>query len=442
MGGSSHTPPVCEVTPIHRVLAHYEGIGDRYTTYPPASRWARQARPRGLTALQEQLRGPVELYVHVPFCVSRCALCTSHVVICDQPALGDDYLDRLGEQLQQLAPLGVQHLSIGGGTPTWLDAAQLDRLFAILDRYAPRQLGATATVGIDPEATDPEHLDALARAGVTQLRIGIQSLSGEVLRVARRQQSLARVRSLVLDAWSRGVRSIHHELMIGMPHQTPETLSTTLSSVLSLKPDRVSLIAYRGRPHGVDPALLPTAEARTELVLHARRVLLGAGYVGLGMGHYATPTDDLSQARRSGRLGWGPMGYTAQPDLPLIGIGTGAISAVHGRFAQQETELQAWSQAVFAGAQPVARFHEGSRDDRLRADVIHRLLCQHRIQFEAIEEAWGIRFEDTFRSALAHLDRLQGHGLVRVGRRRITVTEAGRLVLPAVAASFDAATRI
>ena len=423
------------------LILRYNRPGPRYTSYPPVPRWAADGAEDAWSALVHRVDRPVALYAHIPFCVSQCTYCGCNMVVSRRQSAGDRYLDALERQLATLGHPNVQWLHLGGGTPTWLDSKQLARLFALFDDYSPRMPGHETSVEVDPEVTSDDRLDALFEGGVTRVSIGVQSLERSVLEAVGRPQSFAAIQRVTRGARQRGATGVNLDLMVGLPHQTPTTLACTLQQVLELRPDRLAVFGYAHVPwlkrhqQAIDASTLPGPHARATLTLAAHRMLTDAGYDAIGMDHYALPDDPLAVAHRTRTLDRNFMGYTPHRGLPVLGVGMSAISEVDGHFLQQTSHLGRWWRAVEAGRTPVQRSYQSTLEDRIRAEVIRRVLCDQAVDLAVVaHNAGGV---PSFDDALRQLKPLQQDGLVEVRGAQVTVTEPGRLFLRNVAMAFD-----
>lgn len=423
---------------LDTVLRHRRA-GPRYTSYPPVPRWSEGGADDALRRLVGQVSGPVALYVHVPFCRRQCAYCGCNMVVSRRQEAGDRYLDALQRQLASLGPLEVAWLHLGGGTPTWLDPDQLGRLLGLIEG---RIEGAETSVEVDPEGVDDARLDALAAGGVDRISVGVQSLDPDVIAAVDRGQSEASVVRVIEGARARGMRQVNVDLMYGLPRQTTGTLARTLASVIDMAPDRLAVFGYAHVPwmkahQDKLTAELPDTRQRVDQSLLAHETLLQAGYVAIGLDHYALPDDPLATAQRDRCMDRSFMGYTPHAGLPVVGIGPSAISAVGGGFVQQTTHLGRWWRAVHAGVDPVARSFTSSPEERARGEIIRRVLCDLSLDTDELREELGIDVDALCPGAWERLAPLEADGLVQLTPTRLQVTDDGRLLVRNVAMAFD-----
>lgn len=435
------------MTPSPELLLRLDRPGPRYTSYPTVPSWTEGFTDADLDRAIAETEGPLQVYAHVPFCREQCWFCGCNQVVSARPSAGDRYLDALQRELEGLplaAPVPVRRIHLGGGTPTWLSRAQLDRLFGLLfDRFRPLE-GAELSVEVDPEVTSDDQLDQLAGFGVNRISVGVQSTDPRVLAAINRPQSTGRIRQAMDRARSHGMRGLNVDLVYGLPFQDRHNLATTLDDILALAPDRLAIYSYAHVPwlkahqRRIDEASLPGPVDKMGLFLQARDRLLEAGFVEVGMDHFARPDDELAVAAAERRLHRNFMGYTTLPDVPLLGLGVSAISELGGTYAQLQHHLGTWYRAVERREHPrVARGIRLDAEDRLRKDVIGALMCNFEVVKAAIEERHGVSFDRHFGPALASLAPLVDDGLVALAPDRVTVTPLGRFLVRNVAMAFD-----
>ncbi|HEU5057675.1 MAG TPA: oxygen-independent coproporphyrinogen III oxidase [Kofleriaceae bacterium] len=444
----------CAVDPAR--LARFVESAPRYTSYPPATEFgARFGEPEARSELA-RLRGDagaaISLYLHVPFCSSLCWYCGCNVVATRRRERGTAYVDVLADEIALLADAAgagrkVVELALGGGSPNFLQPADLERLFAAVRRGFRLGAGAEVSVELDPRDTREEQVAALVALGLSRISIGIQDFDPDVQAAIHRLQSAEQTRQLVEAARRLGVERINADLVYGLPRQTPATLARTLDEVIDLAPRRVALFGYAHlpslRPHQrlVERAgPLPDATGRAALFALAMERLTAAGYRMIGIDHFARPEDELAIAASEGRLHRNFQGYVVRRADVLLGCGATAISDSGGAYWQNEADLDIWQRRIAAGQLPVARGVSLHAEDRLRRQLITRLMCDGAIDFASFESAWPIRFEEHF---AAELDRLAGDDyreLVEVDRaeRRIAASAAGRMFLRNLCRVFDA----
>lgn len=443
----------CAVDPAQ--LARFVESAPRYTSYPPATEFAAgfgegEARAE-LARVRADGDAAVSLYLHVPFCTSLCWYCGCNVVATSRRERGTGYVSVLADEIALLAEAvgagrPVVELALGGGSPNFLAVADLERLFAAVRHGFALDARAEVSVELDPRDTREEQVAALVELGLTRLSVGIQDFDPEVQAAIHRLQSAEQTRRLFEVARGLGVERINADLVYGLPRQTPATLARTLDEVIELAPQRVALFGYAHlpslRPHQrlVERAgPLPDAGERAALFALAAERLARAGYRMIGIDHFARPEDELAIAASEGRLHRNFQGYVVRRAEVLLGCGTTAISDSGGAYWQNDADLASWQRRVEAGQLPVARGVALDREDRLRRQVITRIMCDGAVDFAAVERQWSIRFEDHF---AAELERLAGgdyRELVAIDRaeRRLDALPAGRMFLRNLCRVFD-----
>ena len=435
------------------LLRRLDVPGPRYTSYPTADRFATAF---GADDYRAGLRlraaapcaAPLSIYVHVPFCESVCYYCACNKVVTRQHGRAAGYLATLEREIGlHAAELGrgqpVSQLHLGGGTPTFLSDAELARLMAALRDAFTIEPGAEISIEVDPRTVDRGRLEHLAALGFNRLSFGVQDFDPEVQRAVHRIQPYAAVRALMAAARTIGFRSTNADLIYGLPKQTPDSFARILEQVCEILPERIALYAYAHLPERfkpqrrIDAASLPPAEQRVAMLAAAIARFTEAGYVYVGMDHFALPDDPLALAKREGRLHRNFQGYSTQPDCDLIGLGVSAIGKVGDTYSQNAKTLDGYAAAIDAGAFAVERGLLLSADDRLRRDVIMALMCQGRLEFEPIERSHGIDFRGYFERELAALRDMAQSGLVELQDDVVQVTAAGWFLIRAVAMVFD-----
>ena len=435
------------------LVRRYDGPGPRYTSYPPAPAFHDSFGPAehaGLLAASARDGKPLSLYVHIPFCATRCLFCGCNVVISRDRGWGARYLPLLEREMELAAePLDAARREVvqvhwGGGTPTFLPPPDLTALMAAIRRHFRLAASCEISVEVDPREASPEHLDALAAAGVGRLSLGVQDLDPQVQRAVRRVQTVELTQEVVAGARERGIRGINVDLIYGLPHQTVRGFRATVREVLSLAPDRLAVFNLAFLPsrfrhqRALDPAALPGPEEKLTLLEEAIGEIAAAGYVFIGMDHFAQLEDTLAQALRAGTLTRNFQGYSTHGGTDLVGFGVSSISAVGGGYAQNRRAIPEYRAAVEAGSLATERGLALSAEDRLRRDVILGLMCHFALDKGEIEQRHGIDFDRHFAAELRRLEPLAADGLLTLGRDRLAVTPRGRFVVRNVAMAFDA----
>jgi oxygen-independent coproporphyrinogen-3 oxidase len=439
-----------------QLLRELDTPGPRYTSYPTADRF-REPFDAGIyqAALRERAGGqrvgslaPLSLYVHIPFCESVCYYCACNKMVTRRHERSGPYLQALEREMElHSAVIGhtqpVSQLHLGGGTPTFLTDDELAGLMGAIRRHFKLDAQTEVTIEVDPRTAHPERLKALADIGFNRVSFGVQDFNPEVQRAIHREQPFEQVRELMHAARQLGFASINTDLIYGLPLQTAGSFATTVSQVASLRPDRIALYAYAHLPSRFKPqrripqAALPTPRTRLDMLSHAISGFLTHGYRYIGMDHFALPDDALAVAKRQGRLHRNFQGYTTQPESDLIALGVSAIGRVGAVYAQNAKTLEAYEEALQQGRWPTVRGLQASRDDLVRRSVIMALMCQGRVDFEAIECAHLVAFDSYFATELERLKAFEARGLLEIESGALQVTPQGWYFVRAIAMTFD-----
>ena len=437
------------------LLRRFDVPGPRYTSYPTADRFVEAFTEADFSqALAQRRHGaaamsmPLSLYVHIPFCESLCYYCACNKIITKHHERAEPYLRYLSREIDlYLAQLGagqvVSQLHLGGGTPTFLSDDELRELMAMLRRSFTLAPDGEYAIEVDPRTVDAARLATLAELGFNRLSFGVQDFDPEVQKAVHRVQPAEQVFALMEAARGLGFESANVDLIYGLPKQTPESFDRTLAEVVRLRPERIALYAYAHLPERFKPqrrivsAELPGAEAKLGMLSQSLSIFAEAGYVYVGMDHFALPKDPLAVAKRQGRLHRNFQGYSTQPDCDLIGLGVSAIGKVGATYSQNAKTMDEYCDPLNQGRLPVIRGLALTREDMVRRAVIMALMCQGRVVFESIELAWLLDFRRYFSAELEALQELADAGLVKVGGSDIEVTERGWYFVRAIAMVFD-----
>ena len=436
------------------LIDRYGGAGPRYTSYPTAVQFSEDYSGKDyLQALAESNSLPIpadlSLYVHVPFCSSPCFYCACNRVITRSETVGDRFLDTLETELALVAPRidadrCVEQLHLGGGTPTFLGIEQLGRLTETLRNHFSFSDQAQLGLEIDPRTIEPEGVMALRDMGYNRASIGIQDLDPEVQHAVNRVHDLATVSSIYGAVRAAGFDSVGVDLIYGLPLQTTAGFARTIESVIQMRPDRISLFNYAHLPHmfkaqrRIPDEQMPTPATKLAIFRNSLNRLLDAGYEFIGMDHFALPDDSLVKARKDGSLVRNFQGYSTHGDLDLLSFGPSAISHVGDSFAQNTRNLDAWAIALKEGKLPTLRGLDRTTDDRLRAEIIERVMCRGELDYREVGKFFQLHFDRYFETELEALEELAADGLVTMHSEGFKVTESGLLFLRAIARIFDA----
>ncbi len=442
-----------QVLPID-LLRKFDHPGPRYTSYPTADRFVESFTAEDyVLSLEQRSHGagiakPLSIYVHIPFCESLCYYCACNKVITRHPERAATYLDYLIREIQmQARHLGgkasVSQLHFGGGTPTYLSDAQLARLWHALQEHFRLMPGGEYSIEVDPRTVDRTRLQFLARLGFNRISFGVQDFDPVVQKAVHRVQSFEQVQGLMTASREVGFESVNIDLIYGLPHQSVRSFSDTLRKTHDLLPDRIAVYSYAHLPQRFKPqrriaeADLPGAAVKTQMAALTIEYLGSAGYVYVGMDHFALPTDALAVAKRQGRLHRNFQGYSTQPDADLIALGVSAIGRVGPTYSQNAKEIDEYYDLLDQGRLPIVRGMALSHDDLMRRAVIMAIMCQGQLSYESIEVAFLIEFQRYFAWELTQLQAMQDEGLVQLQADGFNVTAKGWYVVRAVAMLFD-----
>ncbi|MHB1353925.1 MAG: oxygen-independent coproporphyrinogen III oxidase [Thiobacillus sp.] len=436
-------------TPLE-LLQKYSVPGPRYTSYPTApyfhtgfgeTDWREAlARARSDRALS--------LYAHVPFCDSLCYYCGCNMVATRDYSKTQPYLAAIEREMERTAALVdpgriVRQLHWGGGTPTYLNPDDIRRLMAMMRRNFTIAPDAEVSCEVDPRELTFEHLAALRETGFNRLSFGVQDMDPDVQQAVNRIQSEFLIRQ-VLD-WARelGFSSINLDLIVGLPKQTVESFGRTLERVTNWAPDRLAVFAYAHVPwikkhqNLIDEADLPDAATRLGLQQAVNDALAAAGYVNIGLDHFARPEDELVRAQQNKTLWRNFQGYTTHKDCDILAFGVSSISQTDDVYMQNDKNLKRYQDRASANGFAVERGIRLTRDDQVRRDAITRVMCDLELDFSAFGKEWDVSFGDYFADALVQLHPLAEDGLVDITADRISVTPTGRLFLRNIGMCFD-----
>jgi oxygen-independent coproporphyrinogen-3 oxidase len=444
--------PASELVIDPVLIRSHDVSGPRYTSYPTADRFVEAfGEPELRQWLAKRNIGgfsqPLSLYVHLPFCENVCYYCACNKVVTRDRGRSAKYIKYLAKELALLAPsLGkaraIQAMHWGGGTPTFLEREEMRTLMRTLESTFAPAAKAEYSIEVDPRAAEPGRVAFLAELGFNRLSLGVQDFDPAVQKAVHRVQSVETTQRVMAEARASGFESVNLDLIYGLPKQTLDSFNRTLDEVLLLDPERVALYSYAHLPKLFKPqrriadADLPSAEVKLELMTLAIGRLTRAGYLYIGMDHFARPGDELAVAQTRGRLARSFQGYSTHAG-DLIGLGASAIGQVGPTYYQNLKDLERYYAALDAGRLPVQRGLELTADDLVRRAVIHALMCHFRVSIEAIELSHLVDFRRDFAAELGDLGRLAAEGLVELAPDWIVVTPRGRLLVRAVAMVFD-----
>jgi oxygen-independent coproporphyrinogen III oxidase len=435
------------------LIRRYGEQGPRYTSYPTALQFHEEVTTDDYWQALEQgnlARRPLSLYLHIPFCQHVCYYCACNRVVTADTRRADEYLKRLLQELTMKAERvdrqrPVLQMHWGGGTPTYLKDAQMTELVYHTARHFHllEDDRADYSVEIDPRTVSQSRIGLLRGLGFNRASLGVQDLDPRVQEAVNRVQPYEMIRDVF--GWLRdfGYRSINTDLIYGLPWQSETSLARTIEQLLVLRPDRISLYNYAHLParfkvqRQISEQTLPSPEEKLRMFGRAGRMLEDAGYLLIGMDHFALPDDALAEAQRNGTLHRNFQGYTLHGDADLIGFGTSAISALGTFYGQNQKSIEHWQDDIDDGQLPLERGCLLTLDDQIRRDLITTLLCQMAIDLDQLSQRWNIDARQYFGPELMQMNRFVQDGLVEFDWQTLRLTAIGRLLARAVAMVFD-----
>jgi len=436
--------------PDTELLSKFDVPAPRYTSYPTADRFHTQVGPADYEAAlaNRPVDRGLSVYTHVPFCADVCFYCGCNKIVTRDHTKADGYIDVVLEEAR-LAALHLagqrvlRQLHWGGGTPTFLNAEQIERLLEGIKAHFPLLPGGEFSIEIDPRTCPHEKVELLARLGFNRMSIGVQDFNMDVLRAVNRIQPFEMTRDLMAKARVEGFHSINMDLIYGLPKQTRESFAETIEKVITLSPDRIAMYHYAHLPNifkpqrRIVPADLPGTVEKVNIMFDAIRALTDNGYRYIGMDHFAKETDELSVAQVNGTIQRNFQGYSTEAECDMIALGSSAISFIGNTYACNPREIEPYSEAIRAGRLATCRGFVLTQEDMLRRTVIMTIMCRFELVKAEIEEEFGINFDETFAYELGKLKAYAKHELVQLSPERIVVSAKGKIFVRAVAMQFD-----
>ncbi|HEB97765.1 MAG TPA: oxygen-independent coproporphyrinogen III oxidase [Sedimenticola thiotaurini] len=435
------------------LINKYDRAGPRYTSYPTAPQFHEgfgEAAYREVAARSNASGRPLSLYFHIPFCDTVCFYCACNKIATKDRGMAAGYLQRVHREIALQGALfdrgrRVEQLHWGGGTPTFISHEQMRELMAVTREHfdlADDESGEFS-IEIDPREATAGSIALLREIGFNRLSLGVQDLDPKVQQAVNRIQSEAETMAVIDAARDNGYRSVSIDLIYGLPLQTAESFIRTLDRIIEVGPDRLSVFNYAHLPERFKPQRrinavdLPRPAEKLEILRTTIEHLTDAGYVYIGMDHFARPDDELAIAQREGTLYRNFQGYSTHAECDLVAMGVTSISMIEPTYSQNVRGLEEYYQRLDEGHLPVFRGIELTRDDRIRRDVITRLICNFVLDFATLERRWGIDFRDYFGDSLARLEGMEADGLLETDADGIRVLPRGRLLIRNICMVFD-----
>ncbi|HEY5652963.1 MAG TPA: oxygen-independent coproporphyrinogen III oxidase [Pontiella sp.] len=422
-------------------LRKYNIPGPRYTSYPPATHFTDHPN------MEHTAADALSLYFHLPFCSKQCLYCGCTNIVTGDQSKSAEYLSYLEREVSMrkpyISPSEVVQIQLGGGTPTFLTAPEIEQLGHLIQNHFSISKQVEAGAEIDPRSLTKEKAEALRNAGFNRASLGVQDTNPEVQRAITRVQPMEMIATA--NQWLRdsGMDSINFDLIYGLPNQSVESFSQTLDEVLTLSPDRFAIYSYAHIPW-IKPFQksyedrLPGPEIKLELLQLIIEKLTGSGYIYIGMDHFAKPEDGMAKALMNGTLQRNFQGYSTHKGVDLHGFGISSISHAGGRYFQNEKELEPYYTSINSGILPILRGYVMTEEDKIRYTAIMNIMCNLYVDYAKLSKEIGVDFTEHFQKEIESLDDLEKDGLVRREISGLHVTPLGRLFVRIVAMRFDA----
>lgn len=441
------------------LLKRYDKSGPRYTSYPTAVQfhdgfgeedYRRQVAQSNALSRAASKPTPLSLYFHIPFCDTVCFYCGCSKIATKDRSKAEPYLERVFKEIVLQASLfdkdrKVDQLHWGGGTPTFISHDQMRQLMQVTrDHFQLHDDDSGEySIEIDPREVTPETVSLLREIGFNRMSMGVQDFDPHVQKAVNRIQSEAVTFSALEAARHEGFRSISIDLIYGLPFQSVKSFEQTVNKIIDVSPDRLSVFNYAHLPEIFKPqrrineADLPSLSEKLSILQNTIQQLTQAGYVYIGMDHFARPDDELAVAQREGTLYRNFQGYSTHAECDLVAIGVTSIGMVNNSYSQNAKGIDDYYAALDAGHLPIIRGVELDEDDVLRREVITRLICNFRLDISAIEQQYSIDFKNYFASELVELEPMAADGLLKLTPERIEVLPSGRLLIRNICMVFD-----
>ncbi len=436
------------------LIKKYDKSGPRYTSYPTAPQFTSSYTEETLKkSIQrsntEMIPKALSLYVHIPYCDTICYYCACNKIITKDHSVTEGYLGLLEKEMQMLSPLfdkdrELDQLHLGGGTPTFLSDQEMVTLMGLIEENFKVSDQCEMSIEIDPRKVTDDSIRLLANIGFNRISLGVQDFDSKVQKAVNREQSYEMVRDRLLTARDVGIQSINMDLIYGLPFQTVKTFSDTLDKVVELRPDRLSIFNYAHLPERFKPqrrineADLPSPAVKLDILQLTVEKLQQAGYVYIGMDHFALESDSMVKAQQEGTLQRNFQGYSTHADTDLVAIGVSSIGSIGDSYSQNSSNIDDYSASILAGKLPIVRGLVLTEEDLLRKQIINQLICHFRLDIPLVEQQWGISFKKYFSAELAQLKKMQEEGLLTIDNNTIEVEQKGRFLIRNVCMVFDA----
>lgn len=439
------------------LLKKYNKRGSWYTDYPPLGLWEQKVSDEEYkTALTEFSVSsgdkPVFLYIHYPFCPKQCYYCMCFSEVSRSHKKSQEFLNHNGREVDMLNKLfeknsfkpNIRKIHYGGGSPSWLNQEEFDILDEQVSRLADKSNLEEIAIEVDPRTVTPEMMRHYHEKGINRISFGVQDFDPEVQKAINRIQPYEMVERLMSPEMRKLFnRGFNFDIIYGMPKQTVESFRKTIQQCIELSPDRLGVCILGWRPdifkhqQKINESDLPNFEESTEMQLESMEMLLAAGYERIGIDHYAKPDEDLAVTKRQDKLHRSAMGYNPGDCVDMIGLGPSAMNRMQNYYFQKEYNIRRYNELVDAGKFPVFRGYKLNKDEQIRRDIMEKIICYDRIDFDEIEKRYGINFKEHFEYELNSFGELIQDGIIELSDRELTVTPTGTLFHRHVCTVFD-----
>ncbi len=437
------------------LIRRYDTFGPRYTSYPTAVQFSTEFNTKDyLNWVEHSNTDPIpaslSLYLHIPFCDTICYYCGCSKVITKDKSKAAHYIALLKKEIKLQGALfasdrKVSQIHWGGGTPTFLNDKEIFEIIeCIRENFnVPADNEVEFGIEVDPRTVDRQRLKNLNNLGFNRISFGVQDFDSCVQKSVNRVQSTEQIKQHIIDSRAFHYQSINIDLMYGLPNQTTETYSKTLDTTIELNPDRIAIYNYAHLPEMFKPQRrineedLPSPDEKLNILQLSIDKLQDAGYVYIGMDHFAKSTDTLVKAQQQGSLQRNFQGYSTNADSDIIAMGITAIGRIGDNYSQNVRTIEEYEELLNKDTIPVFRGIELSNDDILRREIINELMCNNKLNIKKFEKKWNIDFKDYFKLPLINLQKMADDGLLKIGKTKLTITQTGRLLARSICMQFD-----
>jgi len=437
------------------LIRRYDTFGPRYTSYPTAVQFTTDYDAEDYLGWvkhsnEDPIPAPLSLYLHIPFCDTICYYCGCSKVITKDKSKSTHYINLIKQEIKLQGSLfakdrAVAQIHWGGGTPTFLSDKEIYEIIeCIRENFnVPASTEVESGIEVDPRTVDQKRIKNLSNMGFNRISFGVQDFDHKVQESVNRVQSTEDIQQHIKDARSHDFESINIDLMYGLPNQSLSTFAETLNTTIELNPDRIAIYNYAHLPEMFKPQRrineeeLPSPEEKLNILQLCIDKLQNAGYVYIGMDHFAKQSDALVKAQQEGTLHRNFQGYSTNADCDIVAMGITAISRIGDNYSQNVRTIDEYEACLKQNKIPVFRGIELEADDVLRREIINQLMCNHSLNIERLERKWSIDFQTYFKTSLENLQKMADDGLLEIEKTRLNVTKTGRLLSRSICMQFD-----